>query len=588
MKYLVTLFFTLLFVSISLNISFSQSASIKTSSGTSVNLYFTGDSTDPKTWYQDAIDGNPDVGIEICDVGPKYVGAAYAINVNGEWKYSLISYRSSTEALAYTDQDEGNGCYFTSPGYLTISPSHLTTPSPNVYYASFPGKIRVAYASTSNPGTLSNFILTQNTLRGSYSVTRSFDEGTLLVTVQTPTIQFQSQAGSFSKPADDPTFGINSDRQMVIGLCSDENGDSCYDGYVLSSPSFPLQLQSGVPVANDQNTYTRYVVINSLGHKICIGANLQAKIDSIQPNPVYYSQTLTIKYTITNYRDTPTEQNGGNVRVTTDFRVEVKIYRQDDPSQIVFDNFYTITDDLLPGDSLQKTVTWNATAKSGNYIVEVSVDPDNTIKECVETDNTATDRFELKPVILPEIWINGVKTNTFEQAGVPYNLTLHLKNSDDVNISNGTVYLIEENGINVFSPTQIWNRQTNLDNTSTEKTITKVYNKVEFLTDWFGNAQLTIIPTGNLLYAPEYNSIGFKDIAGNYSIYLQGYDYSGEPFVFVINGNITDKYPLHVTNYYYYEDVSNSYSLPNINSYVEAIMNTVYTIFSKFWKVMVG
>jgi len=50
------------------------------------------------------------------------------MNVNGNWKSILITYRSNTDALAYTDRDKGGGCYYTSHGFLTVSPSYLSTP----------------------------------------------------------------------------------------------------------------------------------------------------------------------------------------------------------------------------------------------------------------------------------------------------------------------------------------------------------------------------------------------------------------------------------------------------------------------------
>ena len=524
----------LFFISFFIPTILAQSASIKDNLGNTVDLYFTGDSTDPKTWYQDAMDGNPDVGIEICDLGAKYVGATYAINVNGIWKYVLISYRSSTDALSYTDVDKGGGCYYTSPGYLTISPSHLVTPEPDVYFAAFPGYIRVTYADSSNPGTLSNFILTSQKLLGDYTFSRSFDEGTKTISVQTPTIIFQPQAGSFSKPANDPTFGISNERRMVIGVCSDSYGNSCYDGEVLSTPSFPLSLSAGVTTVNDQTKYDRYVVINSIGKYICIGANLKISIDKIQPDPVYYSQILHVNFTIMNYRDTPTEEKGGNVKVTTNFFVRIKIYRKDNPSNVVYDDKILITDDLLPGTSVKKYFEWNASVKSGFYYIEFTVDSDDDIVECVESDNTAKGEFEVKPIILPTIYINGKRTNKFEKAGLPYNFTLHLENSDGINVSNATVYLIEKNGLSLFVPTQIWNKTSNINYTEMSGII--VENRIMFKTDYYGNARITVIPTGNPLYAPEYSYVNADEILGNYSIWLTGTDFSGDPFIFIIKG----------------------------------------------------
>jgi len=564
--------------------AFGVTASIIKSGPQTTDLYFTGDSTSPKTWYQDAIDGNPDAGIEICGAGQKYVGATYAINVQGSWKYALVTYRSSSEALAYTDQAHGSDCYYTSLGYLTFSPSHLSTPNPEVYYAAFPGKVYVVYETSSNPGTLSNFVLASGSLLGDYSFSRSYDQGTNAVTVDTPTIIFQTPAGSVTKSASDSTFGINNERRMVVGFCTDEYGQDCYSGYLVpTEASFPLTLPTGLSPVDDQHTYQRYITINGMGKPICIGTNLQATINSVSPNPVYYSQNLTINFTVINKRDTPTEVKGGNVKVSTDFYVEIKIYRADNASDVVFDKEILISQDLPPNTQISESIIWPAYAKSGEYKVEVIADPENYIKECVETDNTDTQSFQLKPIILPQIWINGNKTNVFPFSGVPFNFTLYLKDSDDLNVSNATVRLIETNGISSFAPTQVWNASVNP--TIVKKVGTKVINEVEFPTDYWGRASITIIPTGNPLYDPQYSYLGFKTIEGDYSLILTGKTFSGDDFVFVVNGNVTNVYPLKVEDYHSYQNFTYS-SLPNLNNFVSMIMNTVYTIFAKFWKVV--
>jgi len=566
----------------------AQSASIKASNGVIQNLYFTGDTTNPNKWYQDAIGNNPDVGIEICDVGQTYVGATYAVNVNGNWKYSLITYRSDTQALAFTDVNNGGGCYFTSPGYLTFSPSHLATPSPNVYYAAFPGRLWIAYSSTGNPGTLSNFVFVGSNgyLRGSYTVERSFSQSNKQITVQTPTITFQTFSGTFSKSASDSDFGVNTDRKMVVGICDDDYGSNCHDGRVVPNEGiFPFSLDSGVGVVNDQNKYDRYVVINGLGNYICIGANLKIAIDLVQPNPVYYSQILQIKYTVSNPRDTPYEERGGNVDVTTDFNIRVKIYQQDNTSNVVFENNYMVSDDIPVDGSISNTINWQAIAHSGTYVIEVTVDSNNDIVECNENDNTATRTFELKPIHIPEIYINGNKSTVFPYAGIPYNFTMHLKNSDNENVSNALVRIVEENGICILAPTQVWNRTTN--GTDSNMTGLKSYNIAQFYTDYYGNVNFTIIPTGNRLYAPEYSYLNVNKYIGNYSIYLEGTTQNGDSLVFIINGSVTHKYPLKIAHPYTYGVQNNKPSgFINENIFIRQIMEWVYAIFANFWKMV--
>ncbi len=278
----------------------TNSYSISTKFTNQQQIYFTGTSTAPSTLYQDAIDGNADVGIELCDVGQRYVGAAYALNVGGNWLYSLITYSSSSEALAFTSTDNGNGCYQAVPGFLTISPSQLTTPNPDVYKAAFPGKLYVVYESSANPGTLNNFYYgdTNMQLLGDYSIPKSFDQGSRKITVSTPTVTYQTSSGSFQKLLTDGTFGVSDDKRAVLGICDDSAGQTCSDGSVVSSNIFPAQLDTGLSASqvNDQNTYTKYAVINGIGKSICIGANLRTSSLNVNPNPIYYSQTLPITF----------------------------------------------------------------------------------------------------------------------------------------------------------------------------------------------------------------------------------------------------------------------------------------------------
>lgn len=585
-----TISFLLFILAIISKIAYSQTARIIDTNLNPFDLYFTGDAIDPKTWYQDAMGPNPDVGIELCGAGQKYVGAAYAMNVNGNWKSILITYRSHTDALAYTDRSRGGGCYYTSHGFLTVSPSYLSTPSPQVYFAAFPGRLFIAYENSPNPGNLVNLIRSDNMLRGDYDVERSFNHTEVKIRVKTPTIRFQSFGGMVSKSADDTTFGVSNHRRMLVGICSDNAGTLCHSGIIVpAEATFPLSLEPGVGSVDDKNKYDRFVVINGIGKPICIGANLKADILSINPDPVYYSQTLSFSFRAMNYRDTPYEIKGGNVPVTTDFKIRIRIYRKDNASYVVLDQSIIVDDNIMPGDSITFNTNWEAIAKSGRYILEIFVDSENDIVECEELDNIATREFELKPIILPRIWINGNETNKIPFSGTPYNLTMHLRDSDGLNVSNATVILIEENGIDSFIPLQIWNASVNATNRSTIATINK--REVTLKSDYYGFASITIIPSGNPIYHEKYQYLNISSLIGNYSISLTGRRFNNETFVFIINKSVTNYYPIEVEDYYSYINSTrfNSYEeLPNFSTFVDIALNTIYTIFAKFWKAVVG
>ena len=552
---------------------------------TSTSMKYTGTSSDPGTFYQDAVGGsfgNADVGIKLCDVGQRYVGAFYALKVGATWYSSLVTYSSSTNALAQTTSDVGGGCYEALPGFVTVSPSYLTTPNPSVYRAALPANLYIGYAASANPGSISDFVYSQGNakLSGDYTVPRSFTQSSRQVTISTPTITFTSTSGSFSKSATDSNFGINSERRMVLGICDDDHGEGCSDGGLLTSATFPVSLDSGLSssVVNDQQTSTKYVVLNGIGKQMCIGANLQAQV-SVTPDPIYYSQVLNITITLTNPRDSPYELNGGNVETTTAFDVSVKIYEQGNPANEVYSTSFEYTGTLVPDASYQKELTWPAIAHSGNYVVAVTADYNNEISECSESDNDASTSFELKPVTIPELYIDGVQTNTFDYPNVPYKLDLHMKNSDNDVLSNATVYFTEVNGLSLTSPTQIYNRTIDASNsTIRDGIITSTISKM--ITDYYGNISFTYIPTYNDFYNNQYSYINLVSYVGNYSLELTGNEADGSNFKFIDSGILYDEYRLNLGN----TSFNGTYTSKTIykKSFVAQVLDFAYNAYTNF------
>ncbi len=554
------------------------------------DLYFTGTSSDPSTLYQDAIDSNSDVGIQICDVGQKYVGAFYAADISGTWNYVLVSYSSSSNALGFTSNDDGSGCYSTNAGFITISPSKLTTPDPDVYKAALPGKLWVGYAASANPGTISNFIFGGSNARllGDYTMQRSFTQSTRQITIQTPTITFTTSSGSFSKSGSDSDFGINDDRRLVLAVCDDQEGSSCSDGGIISSSSiFPVSYDSGLSASqiNDQSIYTKYIVSNGIAKDICIGANLQASVLSLTPDPVYYSQNLTISYKISNPRNTPYEITGGNVEVTTNFDIKITIYNASDSSDVIYTTTIPITTDLVPDGYTSGQLTWPAYAHSGTYTVKVEADINDDIVECSETDNYDTRNFELKPITIPDVYIDGVSSREFPYPNIPYNLSFHFKNSDNITLNNATVIITERNGLSLMAPTQIYNMTVDSSN-NTQKSGLVTENKVTFYTDYYGNASFTFIPTYNLLYNPRYNYTDLQEYIGTHYLSLTGTQNDGEGFKFVINGELSSTMNFTITNTTY----NGSYNQKTLihENMASQVMDFIYQTFTNFLKTIVG
>lgn len=562
-------------------------ASIIDSDENTVNVYFTGTAGGPENWYQDALTskGNPDATIRVCDIGSsQYIGATYCIDNSGSTEYALISYKSSTEPLAQATTSSG-ACYKVSPeGNLWFSPSSLSL-TPPVYYAAFPGIPCILHSndpSGSNPQFITPDDVT-GSLRGSYSVGRSYTESSDTLSVSTPSISFEYQGGSTSQSAASGTFGINSNRRMALGVCTDQYGTNCNHGMIKTDTSFPETLNVGV-TPSDSVTYDRYLVINGLGYPVCIGANLRMNSNDVSVNQseVYYNQTLGFSYTIRNYRDTPDENQGGNVEVSTNFNVLIEILNS---SMDTVDSWtVTIGDDIAPGTAVTAYDSWKASVHSGTYYVQVTADSGDAIAECVESDNDDRQSFEVKAVTIPEVYINGQRNDSFPYPARPYNFTIHVRNSDEENTYNASMKVVEENGISLLGPTQVWNRTIN-DNGTTQKTGIFAKTEANFETDYNGNASFTIIPTSNKLYSSEYNYTNISSYVGDYSLYIEGVDRNNETLMFLIDEDVRSTYNLTVLNPYNYEEGSDA-SFFNQEVYTEQVLDWAYSIFSNFWNMV--
>jgi len=555
-------------------------------SGFTGSLFFTGTSSAPGTVYRDIAPANPDIGIEICGEGSTNVGGFYVLKTPGQ-TYSVLATYGDPNTLQPTTIDLGGDCYATDPGFLTISPSYLSSASPIVYRAALPGQLWIGYDGDSNPGSVSNFIYAgaRAKLLGYYLLSRDFDHVTSTVELESPTIYFQTTSGTFNKPANDGSFGIGAERPMVVGVCSDDYGESCSGGTRLTSDTFPLSYDAGLggnPV-NDQYTYTRYAVVNGLGYPMCIGANLGVTINNIQPDPIYYSQTLNIELEIHNEKVVPSGQTdigGGNVPVTTDFTLKLRIYELGNATNVVLDSApLLITSDVLVDGVLNYALNWDALAHSGMYVAELIVDYGDDIVECNEGDNVASQVFELKPITLPTFYIDGVERESFPYANVPYNLSIHLENSDGDILRGATGILRERNGLALPAPTQVFN--ITVDDIGTqEQTGVITQTDVSFTADYDGDTSFVFIPAYNKLYEPEYTHLAIADHIGGYNLTLLGYQEDGEEFKFVRDGLLYSEYALEI------DDTSFTTSYPakslqnkNIVSQVLDFIYQTYAIF---------
>lgn len=576
---------------LSLSLVMADTSAFKNNAGATQSLYYTGTSLNPGNLFADAITPNQDIKIEVCDFDPQFVGGFYALNVSGTWINSLVSYSTSTNALAATS-NSGGSCYETNPSALTISPSNLVPssgqPNPEVFKAALPGNLFIGYAGSVNPGAaLNGFVVPDGNTRllGSYNIDRQFDQVTRIISFQgTPQVTFQTNPGSFSKPINDAVYGISSERPAVIGVCDDGYGAQCSDGALLNSATFN-DMDTGLNPSqvNDQNVHTKYVVINGLGYDVCIGANLGSQINTIDPDPVYYSQDLEVNITLSNQRIGTKDQYGGNVDVTNNFDVLFEIYPQGQPSNLTFNATFRVSDNLAPAGDYFASLIWPAYAHSGMYTARITVDVDDEIAECVESDNIATMNFELKPITLPQFIIDGVDRTNFPVANVPYNVSFHVENSDGDILNNAEVIIKEVNGLTLSAPTQIFNRTTD-EFGSVEKSGVIATNEAKFYTDYYGNANFVYIPTYNKLYLSQYGYMNIGDYIGPYTLSMYGEQDDGTAFKFVVGGELLDEFPLGIQDY----EATQPYSFKGImnSRIVSQVLDFMYQTYSHFLKVI--
>ena len=537
------------------------------------NMVYNWGVSDTNKYYQDGIAYGADLGLMVCDdaggtPADKWVGLNYYMNGQNSEVTQLTSY-SSSGTLARADIStsfQGNNCKRTGFAPMTVSPSVIPG-TPTTKIAAFPADV---YVQTTNnqDGSNSQFLETNSIYDGSYSGSASYTYSSNQISTNLNSISVNSDIGTRSFSPGASGRGITNERPMIVGVCSDQDGQNCETGVdKLTSTGFPLSYTFDEPKSsvNDQVVYTRYAVANGINfERLDIGANLRASDVSVSKDPIYYSQTQEVSFTIT---------NDGNVPVTSTFDVTATI---SGPNGEVRSQDFTVSGGLSEnGGVYTNSFEWEALAESGNYNVNLQVDTNDDITETSEGDNSRGTSFELKPITLPDIYVDGEKVpktqDTFPDPGVPYNFSVKMKNSDNVTLSNSTVLLEETDGLSSFSPTQ------EIDN----NTVTETRNTVSFETDSNGTASLTVIPTGNVLLADKYSNLDIQDDL-DYSLELSGSQQDGTEFKFINSGTLQNYYPLSVSEPGQY-DGSGTSDLPNLDNYVKMSMNGVYSLFAEFW-----
>jgi len=519
----------LLFLVLAFGLAMSQSAFIVDNTNSVSDVY----ASAANKVYVDTFGINPDLGLRLCGAGQRYVAAVYSADLGGGTVVQIpVSWNlttGSTNTLVYTAINAGGGCYYTPIDAYAFSQFRDFTRTPPVFVSAFPGRVHAMYSnSVTGAGASYVGIDTPNGwLRGSYSTSRSFNQGTGLVTADVSSITFETELGNIARSPADAEWGLSptTGRSMLLALCSDDIGDTCSDAVIANtSADLPVTLALGSPT-NDQVVYNRYVVVNGLGDAICIGADLSTSINA-NPSNIYYGATTNSTITLT---------NNGNVDITTDFVLALNITG---PGGYTNNTQWLITENLVPGGSTTRSINWTASGLAGTYTFTARGDQDNDLVECSKTNNNASTNVNVATYYTLHVEIDGNETYNFPYWGRPYNVTMWITDTNNNTIANPRYIMTETNGLNPFVPTQVW------DDAGTDIGL-KNYNVGEMVGNGSGYVRLTMMPTCNKLYT-TYASENITPLVGDYSIVINAY--APGPLIFGYNGTLTTDVQLLITN----------------------------------------
>lgn len=548
-------------------------------------------SSNSNSYYQDALAGNPDLGTMVCNPSQNnpYLGLVAVMDQDDSPVWNRMDYTTQSSTLAQADNSvsfNGDSCQRTSISALTISPSEFSGNTPSTKVAAHPAK-NYLLVSGDSTGTNPTFLDANSELGGSYSGSLVYTYSTNSIEMDISSINVNSDIGFRSYDISQSGRGISSERPLLAGVCNNGAGSLCETGVNdFEDPnSIPITYTFDVNKnqVNDQNVYTRFGVANGKQfNQLDIGADSEISNVNIDLDPIYYSQTQEVDFNI---------ENTGNVPITSSFDVKATIEgpfgSSIKSSETVYEETFTISDDLSEnGGSTSRSFDWPAEDISGRYDVTIQSDINDDLNEINEGD-TVTRSFELRPITLPDIRVDGelkdLNETEFEKAGVPYNFSIQMKNSDGVNLPNADVQIVEGNGTSSFAPTQGYNRSTS---SGSELENLDITSSAEIKVDDEGKASVTLIPTGNVMLKEEYNNTELSELV-NYSLHLEGSEQDGTEFTFVINEQLTNEYPLKVDDPGYVGSSTGKNNLPNLDTHTKAAMNRVYSIFASFWRAVV-
>jgi hypothetical protein len=474
-----------------------QSASLlKVSDNATQDVYF----STAGNGYKDNVGNTPDVKVRVCADTAEEVNASkkvavfylIATNDSGLLKYDILGGDTQARFISL-------GTPFVSGGY-NCSEANFEFFAGRSPYPAYPFAVVDTNGNdndTIDYGTDVMIPITSSTgrLLGSFSlnnVQSSYNQGTGNVNIDvTGVTVYTSSSSSQALPSD-----LESENKLLVGVCTDSQGVDCTSTARTAMNASSVSLSTGIVSPADTSNYTRYAVVNGIGSRFCIGPDLTITGVSVVPSSTTAGQNVNI---------TAIVNNNNNVDVTTNFDVEFLIDGNSTAN-------VTVTEDLSPGDSTAASYIYDTTGlpSGSKTIVARVLDASAGIADCDNGNDNSSTALNIGKAYFVSVLINGTASTNFPIPGRPYNVSIHVNDSDGNDVA-ALVKITEKNGINLFAPIQNLSSGGGLSPLSV----------ATFETNAGGDADLALIPLGNKLYLPEYANLSLSTLVGNYSLYLE-------------------------------------------------------------------
>ncbi|MEM4247729.1 MAG: hypothetical protein QXH80_00520 [Candidatus Nanoarchaeia archaeon] len=485
------------FLATSVSAAYQSASILRTDTNATQDVYF----STAGNGYKDDVGNTPDVKVRVCadtadEVNSsKKVAVFYLIatNSSGLLKYDILGGDTQARFISL-------GTPFSSGGYNCSEADFEFFAGRSPYPANV---FAVVDVNGNNTGETFDYGLDEiiaitdanGYLKGSFTtnnVQSSYNQGTGNVNIDVTAVTVYTASGtSQALPS-----GLEGENKLLVGVCADSQGVDCTSTARTNMTASSVSLATGITSPADSTNYTRYAVVNGIGASFCIGPDLRVSGVTVVPSSTTAGQSVNITATIV---------NNNNVDVTTNFDVE---FLRDGNSIANV----TVTEDLSPSESTTASYIYDTTGlTSGNKnIVARVLDANAGIADCNNGNDNSSTTLNIGKAYYVQVLINGTVSTNFPVPGRPYNVSLHVNDSDGNNVA-ALVKITEKNGINLFAPVQGWGAS---DGVSPLAVAT-------FETNAGGDANIALMPTGNKLYNPEYAYLNVSDYVGNYSLYLE-------------------------------------------------------------------